>query len=162
MQVNFAVVSITRSASVSILKVLVIASVLGLWFYAWYRNDERRLKRDFAHLPPFDGPLENCLIRFPAGETKTDCVLGVNSEGLYLSSSAQAIQRNKWLTWRHPYYVLRTPLLIPWNRLQYSQAKFPLRDYVRFSVPSNNTTFFVPRPTAEVLLTRADRPLPLS
>jgi hypothetical protein len=95
------------------------------------------------------------------GEAKTDCVLGANREGLYISSSAEAIARHQWWTLNHRYYVIRTPILIPWDQLQYAQAKFPLKQSVRFTVPSNKATFFVPRETAELLLNRAGRP-PLS
>lgn len=140
-------------------KFVAILCGLGVWICAWHRDGARRLARDYSRPEPFAGVLEKCLIRFPAGEAKTDGMLGANSEGLYLSSSAEAIEMSKrWMGKR--YYVVRTPILIPWDQMQYCEAKFPLQEYVRFTVPSNKATFFVPRETADLLLGRAGRRLP--
>jgi len=142
------------------LKLLVAVSVFGLWFYAWYRNDQRRLTRDYSYPNPFDGILEKCMIRFPTDEVKTDCVLGANSEGLYLSSSLEEIENNRRWTWNRRHSLIRTPILVPWNRLECGEAKFPLQQYVRFVVPSNKAIFFVPRETANLLLDRVGRHVP--
>jgi hypothetical protein len=136
-------------------KVLAVLVVVGVFVYGWYRNDLRRLTRDYACKEPFDGALEHCIVRFPVDETGTDCMLGANSDGFYMSSSAEAQEKNRRWSWR--YYVIRTPILIPWTYIQISPAKFPMRKYLRFSVPSNKTTFFVPRETGRLLLTRVGR-----
>ena len=138
------------------LKILAVLLVVGVFVYSWYRNDLRRLARDFACKEPFDGTLEHCIVRFPVDDAGTDCVLGANSEGLYMWSSIVALQRNRrWWSFRH--YVIRTPMFIPWKCLQIGDAKFPLRGYLRFSVPANKATFFVPRETGRMLLTRVGR-----
>lgn len=70
----------------------------------------------------------------------------------------EAIEMSKrWMG--KSYYVIRTPIFIPWDQMQYCEAKFPLHNYVRFTVPSNKATLFVPRETADLLLGRAGRRL---
>jgi hypothetical protein len=138
------------------LKILAVLLVVVVFVHSWYRNDLRRLTRDYACKEPFDGTLEHCIVRFPVDEAGTDCVLGANSEGLYMSSSIDALQRNRrW--WSFRYYVIRTPIFIPWTCLQIADAKFPLRGFIRFSVPADKATFFVPRETGRMLLTRVGR-----
>jgi hypothetical protein len=132
------------------LKISAILIVIGVIFYGWYRNDLRRLTRDYASKYPFHGALESCIIRFPLDEASTDSVLGSNSEGLYMSSSIDALNKNKRWSWR--YYVIRTPIFIPWDCIEIHDAKFPMRRYLRFNVPSNKATFFVPRETGRQLL----------
>jgi hypothetical protein len=139
------------------LKILAILIVFGAIFYGWYRNDLRRLTRDYACKNPFDGPLEGCIIRFPLDEASTDAVLGSNSEGLYMSSTIEALNKNKRWSWR--FYVIGTPIFIPWDCIQIQDAKFPMRRYLRFDVPSNKATFFVPREAGRQLLKNAGRPL---
>jgi hypothetical protein len=139
------------------LKIAAVLAVVALLFYGWYRNDLRRLTRDFARQQPFDGKLHACLVRFPLDDTKTDCLLGANDAGLYMTSSSAALKSNG--RWSVRYYVIRTPLFIPWSCVQVGDAKFPLRGYFRFSVPSNKATFFVPREIGERLLGDAGRTL---
>lgn len=95
------------------LKILAVVLVVVVFIYSWYRNDLRRLTRDFACKEPFDGALEHCIVRFPLDEASTDCMLGANCEGLYLSSSIDALERRR--RWSYRYYVIRTPIFIPWN-----------------------------------------------
>lgn len=134
-------------------KILAIFLVACILVYGWYRNDLRRLTRDFACKVPFDGPLERCLIQFPVDEASTDCELGANGEGLYMSSPVDALEKNR--RWSFRFHVIRTPLFVPWKCIQITDAKFPLRRYLRFSVPSNKATIFVPRETGRILLVRA-------
>jgi hypothetical protein len=94
-------------------------------------------------------------VRFPLDEAGTDCALGANAEGLYMSSSIDALERSR--RWSFRYYAIRTPLLIPWDSMQISDAKFPLQGQLRFTVPSNKTIFFIPRETGKLLLARAGR-----
>jgi len=142
------------------LKILAILMVIGVIFYGWHRNDLRRLTRDYACNGPFDGALEECIIRFPLDEGSTETVLGSNGEGLYMSSSTEARKRNKRWSWR--YYVIKTPLFIPWDQIRISDAKFPMRRYLRFKVPANKATFFVPRKTGRQLVMNAGRDSMLS
>jgi len=135
-----------------VLKIVPVLLVIGLMLYAWYRDGVRKLTRDYACLKSFDGALEPCIVRFPIGETGTDCLLGADREGLYISSSPDAVKKNKW---SRRYYTLKTPVFIPWSRLQISDAKFPMRSCLRFDVPSIQATFFVPRGTGNLLLKRA-------
>jgi len=141
-----------------VLKVLAVFIVIGVMIYSWHRNDLRRLTRDYACKAPFDGRLESCLIRFSLDEASTDTELGVNGEGLFMSSSSDALIRNK--RWSFRYHVIRTPLFIPWHCLQVRDAKFPMRRYLRFDVPSNQATFFIPRETGARLLKSAGLPGP--
>lgn len=108
------------------LEILAVLLVVGVFVYGWYRNDLRRLTRDYACKEPFDGALEHCIVRFPVDETGTDCMLGANRDGLYLSSSVEALEKNRRWSWR--YYVTRTPILIPWSCIQISDAKFRCED----------------------------------
>ena len=140
------------------LKILWILITIGVIIYGWYRNDLRRLTRDYTCKEPFDGALEDSLIRFPLDEASTETVLGANSEGLYLSSSIDALKKNR--RWSFRYYVIRTPIFIPWHCIQIRDAKFPMLRYLRFNVPSNRTTFFVPRETGRQLLKHAGRSIP--
>jgi hypothetical protein len=113
---------------------------------------------DLSGLPcrtPFDGALEGCIIRFPLDEASTDTVLGSNSEGLYMSSSIEALKKSR--QWSLRYYAIKTRIFIPWDRIRISDAKFPLRRYLRFNVPSNKATFFVPRETGRRLAKNAGR-----
>jgi hypothetical protein len=137
------------------LRILAVLLVVGVFVYVWYRNDLRRLTRDFACKEPFPGVLEHCIIRFPLDEASTDCMLGANGKGLYLSSSTDALERNR--RWSFRYHVIRTPILIPWNCLRIGDAKFPMRSHLRFSVPANKTTFFIPREAARGLLASVGR-----
>jgi hypothetical protein len=137
------------------LKNLAALLILGVFVYGWYRNDLRKLTRDYVRKEPFDGPLEHCIVRFPVDEAGTDCMLGANGDGLYMSSSIDALERNR--RWSFRYHVIRTPIFIPWDCMQIGDAKFPLRGHLRFSVPANKATFFIPREAGRLLLTRAGR-----
>ena len=64
------------------LKILAVLLVVSVFIYGWYRNDLRKLTRDYAHRAEFGGPLEHCIVRFPVDEAGTDCVLGANNDGL--------------------------------------------------------------------------------
>jgi hypothetical protein len=137
------------------LRILAVLLVIGVFVYVWYRNDLRRLTRDFACKESFPGGLEPCIIRFPLDEASTDCMLGANGKGLYLSSSTGALERNR--RWSFRYHVIRTPILIPWNCLLIGDAKFPMRGHLRFSVPANKTTFLIPREAARRVLASVGR-----
>jgi hypothetical protein len=137
------------------LKILAVLFVVGVFVYGWYRNDLRRLTRDYACKEPFDGALVPCIVRFPVDEMGTDCMLGANGLGLYMSSSTDALERNR--RWSFRYYAIRTPILIPWNCIQIADARFPMRRHLRFSVISTKATFFVPRETGRLLLTSVGR-----
>ena len=132
------------------LKILAVLLTIGVFVCVWYRNDLRRLTRDYACKEPFAGALERCIVRFPLDEASTDCMLGANSRGLYISSSIDALEKSR--RWSFRYYAIRTPIFIPWNCLQIGDAKFPMRGHLRFSVSSNRATFFVPRETGRLLL----------
>ena len=136
-----------------IMKVLAILLVFGAIIYGWFRNDLRRLTRDFASKEPFDGVLRSCMVRFPLDEASTDCAIGANGTGLYMSSSKDAQENNR--RWSFRYYAIRTPIFIPWSCMQIRDAKFPMRGHLRFSVPSNKATFFVPREAGRLLLADA-------
>jgi hypothetical protein len=139
------------------LKYLLIPVAIGVIVYGWHRNDLRRLIRDYACKEPFHGALEACIIRFPLDEEGTDAVLGANGEGLYLSSSADALDRNR--RWAFRYYAIRTPIFIPWGSIRIHDARFPMRKYLRFNVRSSGATFFVPREAGRRLLGNAGRTL---
>jgi hypothetical protein len=132
---------------------LAILLAITIFFVCWHRNGLRRLTRDYACKEPFDGALENCLVRFAPDEMSTDCVLGANGRGLYMSSSVDALEKNR--RWSFRYYVIRTPIFIPWNCMQIRDARFPLRGHLRFTVPSNKATFFIPRDTGRLLQSAA-------
>jgi hypothetical protein len=137
-------------------KMFAVLLVAGVFVYGWYRNDLRRLVRDYACKEPFDGALQHCLVRFPLDEATTDCMLGANRDGLYMSSSIDALKKNRRWTFRQ--HVIRTPIFIPWNRMQLTDARFPMRGHLRFSVPSNKATFFIPREIGQLLFASAGRP----
>jgi hypothetical protein len=137
------------------LKILAVLLTIGVFVYVWYRSDLRRLTRDYACKEAFDGALERCIVRFPVDEAGTDCMLGANGDGLYMSSSIEALAKNR--RWSFRYYVIRTPLFIPWNCIEVADAKFPMRGHLRFSVPANKATFSIPRENARLLLTSAGR-----
>lgn len=137
------------------LKILAVVLVAGAFFYGWYRNDLRKLTRDFACTGPFEGSLQHCIVRFPVDERGTDCMLGASRDGLYLSSSTEALAASR--RWSFRYYAIRTPIFIPWKSLEISDAKFPMRRHLRFKVPSNKAIFFVPRETGRLLLAGAGR-----
>jgi hypothetical protein len=126
---------------------------IGMVIFGWNRNGLRRLTRDYARKDPFKGDLVDCLVRFAPDDASTDCILGANSEGLYMSSSIDALERNR--RWSFRYYVIKTPIFIPWSDMQIGDAKFPLRRYLRFSVPSNKAVFFIPRETGRLLQSAA-------
>lgn len=138
------------------LKILSVVLVVGVFLFGWYRNDLRRLTRDYACNEPFEGALQHCIVRFPLDEMGTECMLGANGTGLYLSSSADAVKRNK--RWSFRYHVIGTPLFIPWESMQVADAKFPLRRYLRFRA-SNKAIFFIPREAARSLLGDGMRPV---
>ena len=137
------------------LKIFAVVLVVGAFFYSWHRNDLRKLTRDFTCKEPFQGLLLHCVVRFPVDERGTDCMLGASSDGLYLSSSIDALEKNR--RWSFRYHVIRTPIFIPWKSMQIGDAKFPLRGQLRFTVPSNNATFFIPREIGKLLLASAGR-----
>jgi hypothetical protein len=62
----------------------------------------------------------------------------------------------KTTLWSFRYHVIRTPVFITWNSIQIRDARFPLQGYLRFDVPSNKATFFVPRETGRLLLANVD------
>jgi hypothetical protein len=63
--------------------------------YARRRNGLRRLARDYAYKELFDGVLQHCIVRFPLDEASTDCMLGANGDGLYMSSSIEALKKKQ-------------------------------------------------------------------
>jgi hypothetical protein len=137
------------------LKLLPFLLVIGLMAYGWYRNDLRRLTRDFACIKPFNGQLQPCIVRFPTDETGTDCALGADNEGLHISSSLDALQHHS--IWSRRRYRIKKPILIPWHSLEINDASFPMRNYLRFDVPSNGVSFFVPRDKGHLLLEQVGR-----
>ena len=137
------------------LTILALLTFIGVMTWNWYRNDLRRLTRDYACKGAFDADLESCIIRFPLDEAGTEAVLGANREGLFMSSSIEAL--NKSRRWSFRYYAIRTPIFIPWRRIHIGEAKFPMHSHLRFSVPSNKASFFVPRETGRRLLEKAGR-----
>ena len=90
------------------LKILAVLLTIGVFVCVWYRNDLRRLTRDYACKEAFDGALEHCIVRFPVDEAGTDCMLGANNDGLYMSSSIEALTKKR--RWSFRYCVTRTPL----------------------------------------------------
>lgn len=81
------------------LKILAVLLAIGTFVYGWYRNDLRKLTRDYASGVPFHGALAHCIVRFPVDEAGADCMLGANSEGLYMSSPIDALEKNKRWSW---------------------------------------------------------------
>jgi hypothetical protein len=99
-------------------------------------------------------------VRFALAEYPADCAIGANSEGLYISSSIDALKNKRW--WWSGGYMVKTPIFIPWNCLRYGGSTFPLRGYIRFDVPSlkigfSTIAFFIPRETGQLLLKRVER-----
>ncbi len=137
------------------LKILAVAGVLGAVVLAWYVDITRQLTRDFGTRRRFDGELISCLVFFPSNEGRTDCLVGANDEGLYLSSSQAAQERNRWWRPGRRYRVLKTPIFIPWSRLTWANAKFPLRGDLRFTVTRSRLCFFLPRENCEALRVQA-------
>ena len=137
------------------LKIFAVALVAGAFFLGWYRNDLRKLTRDYACQGAFEGPLQHCIIRFPVDERGTDCMLGANGDGLYLSSSIEALAASR--RWSFRYYAIGTPIFIPWKSLEIGDARFPMRGHLRFTVAPNKAIFFVPRETGRLLLASAGR-----
>jgi|ERR1700677_1847025 hypothetical protein len=138
-----------------LLKILATLLVISVFIFLWHRNGLRRLTRDFACKEPFDGALVGCIIRFPPDEWNTDALLGANGAGLYMSSSIEALKQNR--RWSFRYYVIRTPIFIPWHCIETRDGRFPMRKYLVFTVPSNKATFLVPRETGRELLEQAGR-----
>lgn len=136
-------------------KLLAIPLIIGVIVYAWYRNDLRRLTRDYACKGSFDGDLQRCIIRFPLDEAGTDAALGANGAGLYMSSSIDALKANR--RWSFRYYAIRQPIFIPWDCMQIDDAKFPMIGRLRIDVPSSKAIFFIPRETGRLLLKSAGR-----
>jgi len=139
----------------TMLEIFAILIFAGVMFYFWYRNDLRRLTRDYACTVSFNGDLESCIIRFPLDEASTDTMLGANSEGLFMTSSSDALKKNRH--WSFRYHAIRIPIFIPWQCVQIRDAKFPMLKYLRFNVASNKATFFVPREAGRRLLKAAGR-----
>ena len=75
------------------LKALFVMVVAGLMAYAWYRNDLRRIIRDYARLEAFHGTLQQRVVRFPLDDTETDCLPGADRDGLYMTSSPRAAEK---------------------------------------------------------------------
>jgi hypothetical protein len=59
-------------------------------------------------------------------------MLGANRDGLYMSSSIDALEKNR--RWSFRYYVIRTPIFIPWNCVQIADAKFPMRGNLAYQI----------------------------
>jgi hypothetical protein len=91
------------------LKILAILLAVGVVIYGWHRNDLRRLTRDYACKEPFAGAIARCIVRFPLDEASTDCMLGANSRGLYISSSIDALEKSR--RWSFRYYASEHPSL---------------------------------------------------
>jgi hypothetical protein len=121
------------------------------------RSSRHVLQTQFATAIEPDGPLAECKIRFPIEEADTPCLVRAMPAGWYMASSAELVAKLHW-TSGVPY--LKQPVLIPWGLLEYRLAKFPLRRWLRFDIPSAKVTFFVRRSVATAVLREAGRPLP--
>lgn len=142
------------------LKMVMVVGVACVFVLSWYVNDVRRLTRDYACTTPFGGAFVEASVRFALAEYQAYCVIGANSEGLYLGPSIARLNRERW--WRRGNHVIRTPLVIPWTALQYHGLDTPFGAYVRFDVPSlrvglSPVCFFISRDTAEPLLAGVGR-----
>jgi hypothetical protein len=139
---------------------LIIVAVVAAFFASWYFSIMRRLTRDYARTEPFDGTLVRSRVRFALAEYPADCALGANREGLYISSSPEAVKKGRW--WWSSRYQVKTPFLIPWDRLHFAESALPLRGYIRVDVSTvktgfSSTCFFIPQEIARPLLTAAGR-----
>jgi hypothetical protein len=95
-----------------------------------------------------------CLWLVSKRPSKTNARLRVQGTFRRLSGALHAAKKQAVVI---RYYVIRTPIFIPWNCLQIADAKFPMRRHLRFSVPSTNAFFFVPLGTGRLLLTSVGR-----
>ncbi len=145
--------------------VLLIPFVACAFAASWYFSDIRRLTRNYPCREPFEGTLVRCNVRFVLVDYLADCALGADGRGLYIASAIGPFQRKPWWSGASLWgggYIVRTPMFIPWTCLRCSDARPPLRRYMRFDVPSlkiglGTVCFFVPRETAEQLLLTAGR-----
>ena len=147
------------------LKVLIVLFVASAFVGMWYLSDIRRLMRDFPSREPFNGALVRSPVRFALADYSADCAIGANSDGLYIASAITAFKRLPWWTGGYMWggvYMVRRPLFIPWDSLQYSESKPPMRGYIRFDVPSlrigrSAVCFFIRREIGVQLLSGVGR-----
>ncbi|HEX4270364.1 MAG TPA: hypothetical protein VHZ32_03225 [Rhizomicrobium sp.] len=131
------------------------AAVVGLMVWGARRNSRMLLERDFAARAEPPGPLTRCAVRFIPDESQSYTLVGATAAGWYMAPPPDAGKGWRWTSTR---FYLKTPVMIPWARLKYGPAKFPLINQFRFDVIDTPIIFFVPKGVAEALL--ADQPPP--
>lgn len=144
--------SLFAPGSVAILIVIAAAFWLGArWNARWI------LERQFAAATDPGGPYTECEIRFPTADVPTPCMVRVTREGWYMFTPPE--MRAQW-RWVNNVPFLRKAVFIPWASLAYSQAKFPMRDWLRFDVKQTRAVFFIRKNVGLPLLEAAGRSLP--
>ena len=122
-------------------------AVLVIW--SARRSSRMLLERDFAARVEPPGPLTRCAVRFIPDEGQSYTLVGATAAGWYMAPPPDA---GKGWRWSDTRFYLKEPVMIPWRRLKYGPAKFPLINQYRFDVIDTPIIFFVPKTVAESLL----------
>jgi hypothetical protein len=136
--------------------VLVIIFAAVMW-WSGKLNARWILENKFPAASDPGGPYTECEIRFPTADVPAPCMVRATHEGWYMFTPKE--KRAKW-RWVNNVPFLNKAVFIPWTSLECSQAKFPMRNWLRFDVKSTKAIFFVRKEVALTLLAEAGRPVP--
>lgn len=144
--------SLFSPGGAAILIIMAAAFWLGArWNARWI------LERQFPAASDPGGPYTECEIRFPAADVPAPCMVRVTREGWYMFTPSEMRARWRWVN-NVPF--LSKAVFIPWTSLACSEAKFPMRDWLRFDVKQTRAIFFIRKNVGLPLLEEAGRPLP--
>jgi hypothetical protein len=136
---------------------VMVIFIAGLMWWSGKLNARWILEKRFPATTDPGGPYTECEIRFPTADVPTPCMVRVTPEGWYMFTPQE--MRATW-RWVNNVPFLRKPVFIPWASLECSEAKFPMRDWLRFDVKQTRAIFFVRKNVGLPLLEAAQRPLP--
>jgi hypothetical protein len=144
----------TYSPIAVVLMMLVVAAIM--WWGGKY-NGRAILQRQFKATFDPGGPYTECDVRFVTDDMPAPCVVRATREGWYMVTPESMRKRPNW---SNNVALLKRPVFIPWESLDYYRAKFPMGDWIRFDVKRTRATFFVRRDVTMPLLQAGGRPPP--
>jgi hypothetical protein len=122
-----------------------------MWINA-VRDTHAVLVRLFTAREAPEGALIDCELRFPLYDAATACRAHAGATGLYMAGVPGVGARRGWFAHCGD---LDRPVFIPWWRLEYRRARFPMRGWVRFDILNTKSSFFL-RDTMALELLRAN------
>ena len=135
--------------------------ILAFLLFVQRFNPRLRLEKTFYCSEAFRGNCYECrVIGLSFSDGHAICSIGANTSGMYMSRPSN-LSRNSWaLSWKYGPNIpdlLRNPVFIPWENLQYRRTRVVFKEYMRFDLALLKISFILPLPVAKNLLADAGR-----